>query len=64
MCIIAEEFENKGIEKGIELGRIQEAIEMSQEFERSWEDTYTRIMQKFSLSEEDAKNYMEKYWSK
>ena len=64
MCIIAEEFENKGIEKGIELGRIQEAIEMLQEFERSWEDTYARIMQKFSLSEKEANNYMEKYWRK
>ena len=43
---------------------IQEAIEMLQEFERSWEDTYARIMQKFSLSEKEANNYMEKYWRK
>ena len=60
MCIIAEELENKGIE----LGRIQEAIEAFQECERSWEDTYARIILKFSLSEEEANGYMEKYWCK
>ena len=37
--------------KGIELGRIQE-------------DTYARIILKFSLSEEEANGYMEKYWCK
>ena len=64
MCIIAEELENRGMEKGIALGRIQEAIEASQEFERSWEDTYAHIILKFSLSEEEANSFMEKYWQK
>ena len=64
MCIIAEELENRGMEKGIALGRIQEAIEASQEFERSWEETYAHIILKFSLSEEEANSFMEKYWQK
>ena len=64
MCIIAEELENRGMEKGIALGRIQEAIEASQEFERSWEETYAHIILKFSLSEEEANSYMKKYWQK
>ena len=58
MCIIAEELENKGIE----LGRIQEAVEAAQEFNCSWEEAFARLIRKFELSEEEAKGYMEKYW--
>lgn len=51
----------KGIEKGIERG-IQVFIRNCKEFHVKREDTKQRMREEFSLSEETAKSYLEKYW--
>lgn len=55
-------LKEEGIKIGEERGKIETTIEMCQEFRFSKEDTMDRIVKKFSLKEEDAKKYMEKYW--
>lgn len=55
-------LKEEGIKIGEERGKIENTIEMCQEFRFSKEDTMDRIIKKFSLKEEDAKKYMEKYW--
>lgn len=58
-----------GIQRGMELGRKQgieqgiiALIETCYEFEHTKEETVSSIMKKFELSEETARNYVEKYW--
>ena len=54
-----------GIQRGMELGRKQgiiALIETCHEFEHTKEETVFSIMKKFELSEETARNYVEKYW--
>ena len=58
-----------GIQRGMELGRKQgieqgiiALIETCHEFEHTKEETVSSIMKKFELSEETARNYVEKYW--
>ena len=55
-------LKEEGIKIGEKRGEIETTIEMCQEFRFSKEDTMDRIIKKFSLKEEDAKKYMEKYW--
>lgn len=55
-------LKEEGIKIGEERGKIENTIEMCQEFRFSKEETMDRIIKKFSLKEEDAKKYMEKYW--
>lgn len=43
-------------------GRIQEAIEIFQEWGHSREEVFEHILKKFSLKDEDAKTYMQEYW--
>ena len=43
-------------------GKIENTIEMCQEFQFSKEDTLDRIKKKFSMKEEEAAKYMEEYW--
>lgn len=50
-----------GIERGLEKG-IQSLIETCKEFNLSKKETLTRIIDKFSLSEEKAQSSIEKYW--
>ena len=59
---VKEDSRNEGIKIGEKRGKIESMIEMCQEFQVSEEDTLDRIMKKFSLQEEDAKEYMERYW--
>lgn len=54
---IMEYARNKGIEQGIAV-----FIETLQEWQKTLEETRDLIMEKFSLSREDADTYMEKYW--
>lgn len=42
-------------------GKIENTIEMCQEFQLSKEDTLDRIIKKFSMKEE-AEKYMKEYW--
>lgn len=54
-----------GISKGLERGRlegVQALIETCQELHVSREETLTRIIQKFGLPEDKAKEYMEQFW--
>lgn len=60
---------NQGIAQGISQGitqgisqSIRALIETCQEFQASKEDTVLRIMNKFSLSPEEATSLVEKYW--
>lgn len=50
-----------GIEKGIEQG-IQALIESFCELQISQADTIVKIKEKFSLSDEEAQDYIRKYW--
>lgn len=65
MCSALEELEKKaeqgGIEKGIEKG-IQATIRTCKNFNINKNDTIKNLMKEFSLSEEAAVSYVEKYW--
>ena len=47
--------------EGREEGRIQEAIESALEYDRPKEETIARLVKKFSLTEEQAKEYYNMY---
>ena len=67
MCgAIAGLIEEGKIEGKLEgrLEGIKALIETCEEFNVSKEDTLARIKNKFSLSEENAETYLEKYWGK
>lgn len=53
---------NAGLEKGRAEGRIQGIVEILQEEGASYEETITKLMQKFAFSEEEATKCMGKYW--
>lgn len=59
---LKEEGMRIGEERGELKGKIENTIEMCREFHVSKEDTFDRIIKKFSLKDEDAREYMEKYW--
>ncbi|MDE7254314.1 MAG: Rpn family recombination-promoting nuclease/putative transposase [Acetatifactor sp.] len=52
----------QGIEQGIELGMARGIIEMCQDLGLSQDETLQKLMEKLSLSEEAAKEQLEKYW--
>lgn len=62
---VKEDSKNEGIkigeERGELKGKIENTIEMCQEFQLSKEDTLDRIIKKFSMKEE-AEKYMKEYW--
>ena len=65
MCNLSEVVEERGIKKGMAQGIEQgiiALIEICHEFEHTKEETVSSIMKKFELSEETARNYVEKYW--
>jgi hypothetical protein len=51
-----------GTERGIELGAERGAVEMLQELEIPLEEAITKVMQKFSYTEAEARQCVEKYW--
>lgn len=51
----------QGMRQGIEKG-VQALIETCREFHLSKPDTEEKITEKFSLTPEDAKIFIEKYW--
>lgn len=57
----ATEFYEKGMKKGIKKG-IAGLIETCQEFGLSKEDTLIKVMDKLSLSEESADEYIKEFW--
>ena len=65
MCNALEELVNEGVQKGIQEGRqegILANIRTCKTFNISKSDTIKNIIKEFSLSEEQAKEYVEKYW--
>lgn len=75
MCNLSEAIEERGIEKGIKTGiktgmekgieaGIKVLIETCMEFNASREDTLIRIVQKFSMTNENAEKYLNQYWNK
>ncbi|MBS6241387.1 MAG: hypothetical protein KH547_02070 [Roseburia sp.] len=52
----------QGIQTGITQGEIMGTLKTYKKFSVSKEETFKNIITDFSLSEEDARNYMEKYW--
>ncbi len=63
MCNLSEAIEERGIEKGMEAG-VRALIETCMEFNASREDTLLRIVQKFSMTKENAERYLNQYWNK
>lgn len=61
MCLLLDMYWNDGVEHGMERG-IEVFIQTFQELKRTMEDTRQLIMEKFSLSPEQADEYMKKYW--
>ena len=66
MCRAFEEWQEeciqKGVATGITQGEIIGTLKTYKKFSVSKEETLKNIITDFSLSEEDALNYMEKYW--
>ena len=61
MCTLFDEIEKDGIMKGKAEG-IQALIESLQEMEIPYAKTQNQLMVKFSLSEDTAQEYMDKFW--
>lgn len=67
MCKALEDLYNSGIEQGVEQGveqGIQVLIESLQEMGIPKEELTKMIQEKFSVSTEEAENYIQKYWKK
>ena len=65
MCGALEELVDKGRQEGIQRGRLEGIlanIRTCKTFHISKEDTIKNIAKEFSLPEEDAIEYVEKYW--
>lgn len=61
MCTLFDEIEKEGVLKG-EIKGIQALIESLQEMEIPYAKTQNQLMVKFSLSEDTAQEYMDKFW--
>lgn len=65
MCNALQELVDKGHREGLRKGRLEgliNSIALCKEFNCSQEVTVEKIQSKFSLSEEEAKDYVKKYW--
>ena len=49
---------------GHKIGRAEGVMEMCREFGLSKEETVIKIKEKFSVTEEEAKQYVEDYWDR
>lgn len=58
IAALVAEGEMKGMERGISA-----LIETCKEFDISKEDTFSKIRDKFEISEEETENFMNKYWT-
>lgn len=56
-----QEGERRGREQGIQQG-IQAVVEVCKGLDVSKEETIVKIMEKFSISKDEAENNMQKYW--
>ena len=69
MCNALEELRQEGVEEGRQEGRwegilegIRATVWTCRNFNISETDTVRNIMNEFSLSQEEAVNYVKKYW--
>ena len=69
MCNALEELRQEGVEEGRKEGRwegilegIRATVRTCRNFDISEADTVRNIMNEFSLSQEEAVNYVKKYW--
>lgn len=73
MCNALEELRQEGVEEGRKEGRqegrwegilegIRATVRTCRNFHISEADTVRNIMNEFSLSQEEAVNYVKKYW--
>ena len=69
MCNALEELRQEGVEEGRQEGRwegilegIRATVRTCRNFNISEVDTVRNIMNEFSLSQEEAVNYVKKYW--
>ena len=65
MCTALEELRNEGVLEGKREGRlegIQAMINTCKSFNASKDVTVKNLIKVFSLSEEDAADYVENYW--
>ena len=69
MCNALEELRQEGVEEGRQEGRwegilegIRATVRTCRNFNISETDTVRHIMNEFSLSQEEAVNYVKKYW--
>ena len=69
MCNALEELRQEGVEEGRQEGRwegilegIRATVRTCRNFHISEADTVRNIMNEFSLSQEEAVNYVKKYW--
>ena len=56
-------YKQEGMEAGLEFG-IEALISTCQELQVSIEETTSKIKQKFTLNQEQADEYIKKYWKK
>ncbi len=61
MCTLFDEIAKEGEIKG-EIKGIKALIERLQEMEIPYSKTHKQLMVKFSLSEDTAQEYMDKFW--
>ena len=61
MCEVLDEIFNDGKEEGLKEG-IRALIEACRELGASREDTLTRILNHFSLPQQQVEEYMALYW--
>ena len=66
MCEVLDRVENRGIAKGIELGISQGicvTIEIAKKYGVSKENLIEEIKEKYSMSDDEAKENVDKYYS-
>ena len=62
MCSALEELKREGKQEGLQEGMIAGTIKTCKKFKLDQETAIKNVMEEFSLSEEDAVNYVKKYW--
>ena len=66
MCSALEELKMEGLQEGkkegLQEGMIAGTIKTCKKFKLNQEAAVKNIMEEFSLSKEDASNYVKKYW--
>jgi len=62
MCTALEELKKEGVQEGLQEGEVKGIIQTCKLFNPDQEAALKLIMDKFSLSQETALDYIKKYW--